>query len=181
MEGQGQRIEINKRHVFRKPRTTPSRFSERAPLTTLQNTPDSVSTRDYMETAHTRIVDLQISRNSTGCWQENSLTALLFNVIWIFGIDLWGSVSTSKSKFSRSSIQIPADHPKVTWFVPNSQITRTIKVEFVNSEIDYLSGKYSKRTGDTRIRFWSCYRRRQAPPPSEADGISVFYRKIPTM
>ena len=66
--------------------------------------------------------------------------------IWTYGIQLWGSASTSNieilQRFQSKTLRVITNAP---WYVPNNVIHRDLNVKTVKSEISTFSEKYQHR------------------------------------
>jgi hypothetical protein len=66
--------------------------------------------------------------------------------IWTYGIQLWGTASTSNieilERFQSKALRIIVDAP---WYVPNNHICRDLQITSVKEEIRRYSSQYSAR------------------------------------
>jgi hypothetical protein len=66
--------------------------------------------------------------------------------IWTYGIQLWGTASTSNIKilerFQSKALRMIVDAP---WYVPNTLIQRDLQIPSVKDEISHYSSHYSAR------------------------------------
>jgi hypothetical protein len=66
--------------------------------------------------------------------------------IWTYGIQLWGTASTSNIKilesFQSKALLMIVDAP---WYVPNTVIRRDLQIQIVKEEIRRYSSQYSAR------------------------------------
>jgi hypothetical protein len=66
--------------------------------------------------------------------------------IWTYGIQLWGTASTSKKEilehFQSKALRMIVDAP---WYVPNTVIRRDLQIPTVKEEIRRHSSQYSAR------------------------------------
>jgi hypothetical protein len=66
--------------------------------------------------------------------------------IWTYGIQLWGTASTSNieilERFQSKALRMIVDTP---WYVPNSLIRRDLQIPSVKEEISHYSCHYSAR------------------------------------
>jgi hypothetical protein len=66
--------------------------------------------------------------------------------IWTYGIQLWGTASTSNveilERFQSKALRMTADAP---WYVPNTLIRRDLQIPTVKEEIFRYSSQYSAR------------------------------------
>jgi hypothetical protein len=66
--------------------------------------------------------------------------------IWTYGIQLWGTASTSNidilQRFQSKALRMIVDAP---WYVPNSVILRDLQRPTVKEEIQHCSSQYSAR------------------------------------
>jgi hypothetical protein len=66
--------------------------------------------------------------------------------IWTYGIQLWGTASTSNieilERFQSKALRIIVDAP---WYVPNNHIRRDLQMTSVKEEICCYSNQYSTR------------------------------------
>jgi hypothetical protein len=66
--------------------------------------------------------------------------------IWTYGIQLWGTASTSNTeileRFQSKALSIIVDAP---WYVPNTVIGRDLQITRVKQEICHYSSEYSAR------------------------------------
>jgi hypothetical protein len=66
--------------------------------------------------------------------------------IWTYGIQLWGTASTSNieilERFQSKALRMIVDAP---WYVPNLLIRRDPKIPSVKEEISHYSSHYSAR------------------------------------
>jgi hypothetical protein len=66
--------------------------------------------------------------------------------IWTYGIQLWGTASTSNieslERFQSKALRIIVDAP---WYVPNTLIRRDLRILSVKAEISLYSSHYSAR------------------------------------
>jgi hypothetical protein len=66
--------------------------------------------------------------------------------IWTYGIQLWGTASTSNieilERFQSKTLRIIVDAP---WYVPNNHIRRDLQMPSVKEEICRYSNQYSTR------------------------------------
>jgi hypothetical protein len=64
--------------------------------------------------------------------------------IWTYGIQLWGTASTSNieilERFQSKALRIIIDAP---WYVPNTLIRRDLQIPSVKEEISHYSSHYS--------------------------------------
>jgi hypothetical protein len=62
--------------------------------------------------------------------------------IWAYGIQLWGTASTSLVRFQSKALRMTVDAP---WYVPNTVIRRDLQISTVKEEIRRYSSQYSAR------------------------------------
>jgi hypothetical protein len=66
--------------------------------------------------------------------------------IWTYGIQLWGTASTSNTdileRLQSKTLSMVVDTP---WCVPNTVIRRDIQIPTVKEEIHHYSSQYSAR------------------------------------
>jgi hypothetical protein len=66
--------------------------------------------------------------------------------IWTYGIQLWGTASTSsieiRERFQSKTLRMIVDTP---WYVPNTLIWRDLQIPSVKEEINSYSSHYSAR------------------------------------
>jgi hypothetical protein len=66
--------------------------------------------------------------------------------IWTYGIQLWGTASTSNietlERFQSKALRMIVDAP---WYVPNTLIRRDFQIPSVKEEISHYSSHYSAR------------------------------------
>jgi hypothetical protein len=66
--------------------------------------------------------------------------------IWTYGIQLWGTASTSNieilERFQSKSLRMIVDAP---WYVPNTLIRRDLQILSVKEEISHYSSDYNAR------------------------------------
>jgi hypothetical protein len=71
---------------------------------------------------------------------------LLYKPIWTYGIQLWGTASTSNieimERFQSKALRIILDVP---WYVPNNHIRRDLQMPSLKEEIRRYSSQYSAR------------------------------------
>jgi hypothetical protein len=64
--------------------------------------------------------------------------------IWTYGIQLWGTASTSNieilERFQSKALRMIVDAP---WYVPNTIIRRDLQIPSVKEEISHYSSHYS--------------------------------------
>jgi hypothetical protein len=86
-----------------------------------------------------------------GCsWQLSLPNKLLYKTIlkpiWTYGIQLWGTTSTSNieilERFQSKALRIIVD---ALWYVPNTHIRRDLQLTSVKEEICRYSSQYSSR------------------------------------
>jgi hypothetical protein len=83
-------------------------------------------------------------------WVSLSNKLLLYKTIlkpiWTYGIQLWGTASTSKieilERFQSKALRMIVDAP---WYVPNILIRRDLQIPSVKEEISRYSSHYSAR------------------------------------
>jgi hypothetical protein len=70
----------------------------------------------------------------------------IFKPVWIYGIQLWGTTSTSNIEilehFQSKTLRIITDVPL---YVPNETIQKDLQIPTVKEEISHHSTQYSKR------------------------------------
>jgi hypothetical protein len=70
----------------------------------------------------------------------------ILNPIWTYGIQLWGTASTSNidilEHFQSKALRMIMDAP---WYVPNTVIRRDLQISTVKEEIHRYSSQYSAR------------------------------------
>jgi hypothetical protein len=82
----------------------------------------------------------------------------IFKPIWTYGIQLWGTASTSKieirERFQSKALRMAVDAP---WYVPNTVIRRDLQMPTVKEEIRRYSSQYSARlsahSNDLRVNL----------------------------
>jgi hypothetical protein len=66
--------------------------------------------------------------------------------IWTYGIQLWGTASTSNieilERFQSKALRMIIDAP---WYVPNTLIRRNLQIPSVKEEISHYSSHYGAR------------------------------------
>jgi hypothetical protein len=66
--------------------------------------------------------------------------------IWTYGIQLWGTASTSNNdileRFQSKALRMIAGAP---WYVPNTLIRRDLQIPSVKEELSHYSSHYSAR------------------------------------
>jgi hypothetical protein len=66
--------------------------------------------------------------------------------IWTYGIQLWGTASTSNmeilERFQSKALRMIVDAP---WYVPNTVIRRNVQIPTVKEDISHYSSQYSAR------------------------------------
>jgi hypothetical protein len=71
---------------------------------------------------------------------------VLLKPIWTYGLQLWGTASTSKIKilerFQSKALRMITDAP---WYVPNAVLRCDLHIPSVKEEIQCLSSQYSAR------------------------------------
>jgi hypothetical protein len=70
----------------------------------------------------------------------------IFKPIWTYGIQLWGTASTSSMEilecFQSKTLHTIVDAP---WYMPNTVIRRDLQIPMVKEEIQRYSSQYSAR------------------------------------
>jgi hypothetical protein len=70
----------------------------------------------------------------------------IFTPIWIYGIQLWGTASTSNivilERFQSNALRMIVD---ALWYVPNTVIRKDLQIPTVREEIRRYSSQYSAR------------------------------------
>jgi hypothetical protein len=76
--------------------------------------------------------------------KETSLPAAILKPIWTYGIQLWGTASTSNIQilehFQSKTLRMIVDAP---WYVLNKVIRRDLQIPTVKEEIQRYSSQYS--------------------------------------
>jgi hypothetical protein len=69
----------------------------------------------------------------------------VFKPIWAYGIQLWGTASTSNieilERFQSKALRMITDAP---WYVPNTVIQKDLQIRTVKHEISHYSYHYRK-------------------------------------
>jgi carbonic anhydrase len=79
---------------------------------------------------------------------ESLIYKTILKPIWTYGIQLWGTTSTSNieilERFQSKALRMITDAP---WYVPNAIIRADLRIPTVKYEISRYSCLYSKRLG----------------------------------
>jgi hypothetical protein len=74
------------------------------------------------------------------------LYKIILKTIWTYGIQLWGTASTSSieilERFPSKALRLIVDAP---WYVPNTLIRRDLQIPSVKEAISHYSSHYSAR------------------------------------
>jgi hypothetical protein len=88
----------------------------------------------------------QLLRKSILCTSNKLLIQNNIQPIWTYGMQLWGTASTSNKKilecFQTKALRIIVD---ALWYVPNTVIRRDPQIAVVKEEIRRYSSQYSAR------------------------------------
>jgi hypothetical protein len=87
-----------------------------------------------------------LGRSSRLSLPNKLLYKTILKPIWTYGIQLWGTASTSNieilERFQSKALRIIVDAP---WYVPNNQIRRDLQMTSVKEEIRRYSNQYCAR------------------------------------